>query len=57
MKKRNKLYNIDEIRLDEIFIIIDLIRGTYIEEIENGLDKIEDTVMDFKNKWSESEDE
>jgi hypothetical protein len=57
MKKRNKLYNIDEIRLDEIFIIIDLIRGTYIEEIENGLDGIEDAVINFKNKWSESEDE
>jgi len=57
MGKRNKLYAIDEIHLLEIFNIIDQIRGTYIEEIENGLDEIEDTVMDFKNKWSESEDE
>lgn len=56
-EKRNKLYPIDEVRLLEVFTIIDLIRGTYIEEIENELDKIEDIVMDFKNKWAESEDE
>lgn len=56
-EKRNKLHAIDEIRLLEIFNIIDHIRGTYIEEIENGLDKIEDIVMDFKNKWAESEDD
>lgn len=57
MKKKNKLYSIDEARLSEIFIIIDCIRGSYIEEIENDLDRIEDAVIDFKNKWAESEDE
>lgn len=56
MKKRSKLYTIDEVHLLEIFNIIDQIRGPYIEEIENGLDEIEDTVMNFKNKWSEKED-
>jgi hypothetical protein len=53
MKKRNKLYNMDEARLSEILNIINCIRGSYTKEIENNLDKIENSIVNFKNQWKE----
>ena len=53
---RNKLYDIDTVRLEEIFLILDRVRGTYVEEIEDALDKIEDAVADALNKYGKSED-
>ena len=47
MAKREKLYLIDEVRLTEIFLILEKVRGSYIQEIENKLDEIEDSVNDL----------
>jgi hypothetical protein len=57
MGKRDRLHGIDEVRLNEIYTILDKIRRGYIdEEIENDLDKLEDAITEFENKWRKSEE-
>jgi hypothetical protein len=56
MGKRDRLHVIDEVRLNEIYMILDKIRGGYIDEIENDLDKLEDAITEFENKWRKSEE-
>jgi hypothetical protein len=53
--KANKLYHIDESRLNEIFYILDHVRGTYITEIEQKIDKIEDKVSELITEYGSEE--
>ena len=48
--KKEKLYDIDRIRLEEIFLILEHVRGGYIDEIEDAIDKIEDATSNALNK-------
>lgn len=48
--KKEKLYDIDRIRLEEIFLILEHVRGSYIDEIEDAIDKIEDATSNALNK-------
>lgn len=56
MGKRDRLHGIDEVRFNEIYMILDKIRGGYIDEIENDLDKLEDAITEFENRWRKSEE-
>ena len=53
--KKEKLYDIDRIRLGEIFFILEHVRGGYIDEIEDAIDKIEDATSNVINKYRKSE--
>ena len=56
METKDKLHEMDEIRLEEIFLIVEFVRGCYIPEIEDGLNKIEDAISDLLKKYG-SKDE
>ncbi len=53
--KKNKLYQIDEIRLNEILLTLDFVRGMYVTEIEQKIDEIEDKVSELITEYG-SED-
>lgn len=52
MGEREKLFPVDEDRLTEIAIILEMIKGMYIVEIEVKLNKIDDLVTELLNKYS-----
>ena len=56
METRDRLHGIDEVRLHEIILIFDHVRGDYIPEIKECLNKIEEALSDLISKYG-SEDE